>query len=55
MVKGYHVPYNHPRYPEQGGVGGWIFQPTMDAGEAEALTQPALKASSPSSTTRPAR
>ncbi len=39
MVKGYHVPYNHPRYPEQAGVGGSIFQSTMDAGEAEALKQ----------------
>jgi hypothetical protein len=39
MVKGYHVPYNHPRYPEQAGVGGSIFQSTMDPGEAEALMQ----------------
>jgi hypothetical protein len=39
LVKGYHVPYNHPRYPEQAGVGGSIFQSTMDAGEAEALKQ----------------
>lgn len=39
MVKGYHVPYNHPRYPEQAGVGGSIFQPTMDPGETEALKQ----------------
>ena len=39
MVKGYHVPYNHPRYPEQAGVGGSIFQSTMDVGEAEALKQ----------------
>ena len=39
MVKGYHVPYNHPRYPEQAGVGGSIFQSTMDPGEAKALKQ----------------
>jgi hypothetical protein len=38
MVRGYHVPYSHPRYPENQAVAGSIFHTTMDqAGEKEAL------------------
>jgi hypothetical protein len=38
-VRGYHVPYAHPRYPENQGVAGSLFHSTMDATEKEALTQ----------------
>ncbi|SDR84370.1 hypothetical protein [Opitutus sp. GAS368] len=37
MVRGYHVPYSHPKYPENQAVAGSIFHTTMDAGEKEAL------------------
>ncbi len=38
MVRGYHVPYSHPRYPENQAVAGSIFHTTMDqAGEKDAL------------------
>ncbi len=38
MVRGYHVPYAHPKYPENQAVAGSIFHTTMDqVGEKEAL------------------
>lgn len=39
MIKGYHAPYSHPRYPEQSGAGGSIFHTTMSPDEAVALKQ----------------
>ncbi len=38
LVRGYHVPYSHPRYPENQAVAGSIFHTSMDiAKEQEAL------------------
>ena len=37
LVRGYHLPYNHPNYPEQQGVAGSIFHDSFDAEEAERL------------------
>ncbi len=37
LVRGYHLPYNHPHYPEQTGVAGSIFHDSFDAEEAEKL------------------
>lgn len=39
LVRGYSVPYSHPKYPENYGVAGTLFHTTMDAGEKEALAQ----------------
>ncbi|HEY5551434.1 MAG TPA: hypothetical protein VIK52_06085 [Opitutaceae bacterium] len=39
LVRGYHVPYSHPRYPENQAVAGSLFHTTMDAREKEALAQ----------------
>ncbi|MDQ5980702.1 MAG: hypothetical protein QG602_3679 [Verrucomicrobiota bacterium] len=36
-VRGYHVPYSHPKYPENQAVAGSLFHTTMDASEKEAL------------------
>ena len=33
LVRGYHLPYTHPRYPEMGGVAGSSLQPTIDERE----------------------
>jgi hypothetical protein len=37
LVKGYSLPYPHPKYPEIAGVAGSIFHTTMDAAEAPTL------------------
>jgi hypothetical protein len=38
LVRGYSLPYAHPKYPENQGVAGSIFHTTMDsAKEQEAL------------------
>ncbi len=37
LVKGYSLPYRHPKYPENSGIAGSIFHTTMDPAEAEAL------------------
>jgi hypothetical protein len=38
LVRGYHVPYSHPRYPENQAVAGSVFHTTMDVPkEQEAL------------------
>jgi hypothetical protein len=37
LVRGYSLPYPHPKYPENMGVAGSIFQTTMDPAESEAL------------------
>ena len=37
LVKGYSLPYPHPKYPENAGVAGSIMHTTMDPAEAEVL------------------
>lgn len=37
LVRGYSLPYPHPKYPENMGVAGSIFHATMDPAEAEVL------------------
>ncbi|ATC64623.1 hypothetical protein CMV30_12010 [Nibricoccus aquaticus] len=39
LVRGYSVPYSHPKYPENLGVAGSIFHTTMDKAERETLEQ----------------
>ncbi|MDZ4701538.1 MAG: hypothetical protein SH809_17630, partial [Rhodothermales bacterium] len=39
LVKGYDMPYRHPRYPDQEGVAGTIFHTEMDPREATALAR----------------
>lgn len=37
LVKGYHLPYSHPKYPEQASAAGTIMHTTMDPEEKEKL------------------
>jgi hypothetical protein len=37
LVRGYSLPYAHPRYPKQRGVAGSLFQTEMDPAEREVL------------------
>lgn len=37
LVRGYSLPYAHPKYPENAGVAGSLFHTTMDARETEEL------------------
>ena len=37
LIRGYSLPYAHPRYPDQTGVGGTVFQTEMDPKEASTL------------------
>jgi hypothetical protein len=37
LVKGYDVPYAHPRYPENKSIAGSLFHTTMDQAENETL------------------
>lgn len=39
LVRGYSLPYPHPKYPENMGVAGSIFHHWMDAAEQTALEQ----------------
>jgi hypothetical protein len=39
LVRGYSVPYSHPRYPENAGIAGSVFHTSMDASEKEVLAQ----------------
>ncbi|HET6568827.1 MAG TPA: hypothetical protein VFG50_12745, partial [Rhodothermales bacterium] len=39
LVRGYHLPYNHPRYPEQQSAAGTIFHTDMDPSERQRLTE----------------
>ncbi len=39
LVKGYSLPYPHPKYPENMGVAGSLLHTTMDEAEAPALAQ----------------
>jgi len=36
-VRGYHVPYSHPKYPENQAVAGSLFHTGMDKSEKDAL------------------
>ncbi len=37
LVRGYNVPYSHPKYPENHAVAGSLFHTTMDKAEQETL------------------
>ncbi|HUF11425.1 MAG TPA: hypothetical protein VMO47_19035 [Rhodothermales bacterium] len=37
LVRGYHLPYSHPRYPEQESAAGTIYQASVDNSEVEKL------------------
>jgi hypothetical protein len=37
LVRGWHLPYSHPQYPEQQSIAGSIFHSEMDAEEKEKL------------------
>jgi hypothetical protein len=39
LVRGYSLPYPHPKYPENMGVAGSIFHATMDAAEKPVLAE----------------
>jgi hypothetical protein len=39
LVRGYSLPYPHPKYPENMGVAGSIFHTTLDRTENEVLAQ----------------
>jgi hypothetical protein len=39
LVRGYSLPYPHPKYADNPGVAGSIFHTSMDAAEAEVLKQ----------------
>lgn len=39
LVRGYALPYPHPKYPDNPGVAGSIFQTSLDPAEAETLKQ----------------
>lgn len=39
LVKGYSVPYSHPKYPENLAIAGSLFHTTMDPAEKETLRQ----------------
>jgi hypothetical protein len=39
LVRGYSLPYSHPKYPENAGVAGSLFHATMDPAEAAALAR----------------
>ena len=37
LVRGYHVPYSHPKYPENQAVAGSLFHTSLDKTEKETL------------------
>lgn len=39
LVRGYHLPYSHPRYPEQESAAGTIYQTSVDESEVEKLNE----------------
>lgn len=47
LVRGYHLPYTHPKYPEMGGVAGSALQPTIDESERAVLTESRAKGIEP--------
>ena len=47
LVRGYHLPYTHPRYPEMGGVAGSALQPDIDEGERAVLKESRARGAEP--------
>ncbi len=47
LVRGYSLPYPHPRYPENFGVAGSIFHDWMDAAEKTALAEDRARGTEP--------
>lgn len=47
LVRGYSLPYEHPRYPGMGGVAGSSLQPTIDATERAVLDESRAKGVEP--------
>lgn len=47
LVRGYSLPYAHPKYPDNKGVAGSIFHSTLDAAEAEPLAQSRAQGAEP--------
>jgi len=47
LVRGYSLPYPHPKYPENMGVAGSIFQSSIDAAEKDALAQARAQGTEP--------
>jgi hypothetical protein len=47
LVRGYSLPYEHPRYPGMGGVAGSALQPTIDASEKAVLQESLAKGIDP--------
>ncbi len=39
LVRGYNVPYSHPKYPENAGIAGSLFHTSMTADEKDALVK----------------
>jgi len=47
LVRGYHLPYTHPRYPEMGGVAGSAHQPEVDPSERAVLRESRTRGADP--------
>ncbi len=47
LVRGYALPYPHPKYPENFGVAGTIFQTTVDAAEKPLLVEARARGTEP--------
>lgn len=47
LVRGYHLPYSHPRYPEMSGAAGSPAQTTIDESERAVLTESRAKGVEP--------
>ena len=47
LVRGYHLPYTHPRYPEMGGVAGSALQPAIDPTERAVLRESRTRGAEP--------
>ncbi len=47
LVRGYTLPYNHPRYPEMGGVAGSPLHTEIDASEAAVLKDSRARGAEP--------
>ena len=47
LVRGYSLPYPHPKYPDNLGVAGSIFHTTMDPAEAGVLAQSRAQGTEP--------
>lgn len=47
LVRGYSLPYSHPKYPDNPGVAGSIMHTTLDPAEAEVLAQSRAQGAEP--------